>query len=69
MNERNIHNAEVPMMIGVKKAANLLGVSPRTIWRMIADQQLQAVRFRHCTRLVMAEVLAIINPRGKASGL
>lgn len=56
-------------MIGVKKAASILGVSPRTVWRMIADKQLNAVRFRHCTRLAVAEVMAIINPNGKAGNV
>lgn len=39
----------VERLIRVKEAAGLLGVSSRTVWRMIADKQLQAVRVRGCT--------------------
>jgi excisionase family DNA binding protein len=44
------------LLIRVKQAAEMLGVSPRTIWRMIADGQLRAVYVRGCTRLLAAQV-------------
>ena len=43
-------------MIRVGQAAAMLSVSTRTVWRMIADGQLTAVRFRRCTRVALAEV-------------
>ena len=43
-------------LLPVKQAAALLGVCPRTVWRMIADGQLPAVRFRRCTRVHWADV-------------
>ena len=43
-------------LLPVKEAARKLSVSPRTIWRMIADGQLIAVRIRRCTRLRKAEI-------------
>lgn len=47
--------------VTVKVAADLLGVSVRTVWRMIADGQLHAVRYRRCTRLSVAEVLMAVG--------
>ena len=43
-------------MVRVDQAAALLSVSPRTIWRMIADGQLRAVRYRRCTRIAASEL-------------
>lgn len=44
-------------LIRIREAAAMLRVSRRTVWRMIADGQLHAVRVRRCTRLALAEVL------------
>lgn len=43
--------------IRVKQAAALLGVSPRTVWRMLSDGQLKKICVRGCTCLVLAEVV------------
>ena len=43
-------------LVKVREAAAMLAVSPRTVWRMIAEGQLRAVRLRGCTLLVLAEV-------------
>ena len=67
MNNNETENSCV--MVCVKKAAATLGVSPRTIWRMIADKQLTAVRFRRCPRLSLAQVLRCLNGNGKAGGV
>ena len=48
-------------LLTVKQAAKFLGVSMRTVWRMIADGQLHAVRVRRCTRLAVAEVLEYLE--------
>jgi excisionase family DNA binding protein len=53
----------------VKEAAAILKVSPRTVWRMIADQQLTAYRFRRCTRLSLAQVLSYLKGNGKIGGV
>jgi excisionase family DNA binding protein len=47
--------------VTVEAAADLLGVSVRTVWRMIADGQLHAIRVRRCTRLAVAEVLGYLE--------
>ena len=55
--------------ISVKDAAVMLGVSPRTIWRMIADGQLTAVRVRGCTRLFSSQVMSYLQNAGKVGVL
>ena len=48
-------------LITVQQAAAMLAVSPRTVWRMIAEGQLRAVRLRGCTRLVLEEVSSLLK--------
>ena len=43
-------------LVTVKEAAKILCVCTRTVWRMIADGQLNPVRIRTCTRLPKAEI-------------
>jgi excisionase family DNA binding protein len=43
-------------LVRVKQAAVLLGVSPRSVWRMLADGQLRKICVRGCTCLLRAEV-------------
>ncbi len=44
-------------LVTVKYAAEYLGVSVRTVWRIIADGQLEVRRVRGCTRLIMSGLL------------
>jgi hypothetical protein len=44
-------------LVRVKPAAVLLGVSTRTVWRMLADGQLKKICVRGCTCLVLADVV------------
>jgi excisionase family DNA binding protein len=53
----------------VKKAATILGVSTRTVWRMIAAGELSPIRIRGCTRLLLAQVLSYLQVSGNANGL
>jgi excisionase family DNA binding protein len=48
-------------LVKVQDVSQFLGVSPRTVWRMIAEGQLQAVRIRRCTRVSRREVEALSN--------
>jgi excisionase family DNA binding protein len=50
----------------IKEAAAICNASQRTIWRMIADGQLTAYRFRRCTRLLKSQVLGFVKGNGKA---
>jgi excisionase family DNA binding protein len=50
----------------IKGAAAIFKVSQRTIWRMIADGQLTAYRFRRCTRLLKSQVMSFLKSNGKA---
>lgn len=47
---------ELGSLLQVKQVAAVLGVSPRTVWRMIADHQLRAIRVRGCTRVESVSV-------------
>jgi excisionase family DNA binding protein len=49
----------------INEAAAICHASPRTIWRMIADGQLTAYRFRRCTRLLKSQVLSFVKGNGK----
>jgi excisionase family DNA binding protein len=53
----------------VKDAAAIGKTSSRTIWRMIADGQLTAYRFRRCTRLLRSQVLGYFKGNGKVGGV
>jgi excisionase family DNA binding protein len=65
----NENNDSGEGLIKVNEAAKLLCVSPRTIWRMIADDQLTPSRIRRCTRLPLAQVLGYLNGNGKVGGV
>ncbi len=56
-------------MIRVNQAAKLLCVSPRTVWRMIAEGQLTPLRFRRCTRLLRSQVLGCLQAGRKVGAL
>jgi excisionase family DNA binding protein len=53
----------------VREAAAISKTSQRTIWRMIADGQLTAYRFRRCTRLLQSQVLSYLKGNGKVGGV
>jgi len=53
----------------VKEAAAISKTSPRTIWRMIAEGQLTAYRFRRCTRLLRSQVVSYVKGNGKVGGV
>jgi len=56
-------------LLTVKESAEKLHVSRRTVWRMIADGQLTACRFRRCTRLMLSQVLGYLKGTGKVGGV
>ena len=56
-------------LVKVTDAARMLGVSSRTIWRMIADGQLSVCRVRSCTRLSLAQVSGYFQGKGKVGGV
>ena len=68
MNKETIYEPDSEFL-RVNQAAKLLCVSPRTVWRMIADSQLTPYRFRRCTRLLRSQVLACLQVCGKVGAL
>jgi len=56
-------------LVRVKRAAALLGVSPRTVWRMISENQLKAVNVRRCTCVLMSELSRLIQGGNKVGCL
>ena len=67
--ELNDKNELAPNLLRVPEAAAMLGVSSRTMWRMIADGQLTARRFRRCTRLLLSQVSGYLKGNGKVGGV
>jgi len=69
MTMMNPENENSNGAVCVKKAATILGVSTRTVWRMIAAGELSVIHIRGCTRLLKAQVLGYLNGNGKANSL
>ena len=67
--ETNETSDAVAGLVTVKRGASMLGVSSRTVWRMIADGQLTAIRFRRCTRLMLSQVMGYLKGDGKVGGV
>lgn len=65
MSNEEINREGDGILLTVGEAAEKLHVSPRTVWRMIADGQLTACRFRRCTRLWLAQVLSYMKGNGR----
>ena len=67
MNTVRFNGESEQRLLRVSEAAAMLGVSQRTIWRMIADGQLIAVHIRGCTRVLRAEAMRILSENVEAS--
>lgn len=48
-------------MLRVNEVAKKLSVSSRTVWRMIAEGQLKAVRVRGCRRIYGSSVAELLK--------
>ncbi len=58
-----------PDLLTVKEAASLLSVSERTLWKMIAEGRLAAIRLsRRITRIHRTEVRALIDGASPGTG-
>jgi excisionase family DNA binding protein len=58
-----------PDLLTVKEAASLLSVSERTLWKMIAEGRLAAIRLsRRITRIHRTEVRALIDGASPGAG-
>jgi excisionase family DNA binding protein len=69
MNDEQFKPELADESLRVKEAAAMLKVNPRTVWRMIADGQLTASRFRHCTRVIRSQVMSYVKGNGKIGGV
>lgn len=58
MDENNTNSSSA---VSVNEAADALGVSARTVWRMISGGQLQVVRIRRCTRIPRKLIEELLN--------
>jgi excisionase family DNA binding protein len=56
--------AATPALVDVNAAAEVLGVSPQMVRKLISNGQLAAVRVGTAVRLQQAEVLAFIDSGG-----
>lgn len=64
-NPRNTATAPTPGMVEklltYKQAGELLGVTERTVWTLVADGELPAVRFGRSVRIDPADLRAYID--------
>jgi excisionase family DNA binding protein len=59
------NNADCEALLSVSEAAAMLNVSKRTIWRMIASGELEAVHVRGCTRILRGSVEKYLGVRSQ----
>jgi excisionase family DNA binding protein len=69
MKSEETNDGNVTGLVRVKRAAALLGVSPRTVWRMISENQIKAVHVRRCTCVLLSEVARFMQGGNKAGCL
>jgi excisionase family DNA binding protein len=68
INDKSVTETKTDALVKVSEAARMLGVSSRTVWRMIADGELTVCRVRSCTRLSLAQVSSYLRGNGKVGG-
>lgn len=54
-------------LLTVPQVADRLAVSTRTVYRMVAEGQLETVKVRGCTRIVQDSVARFVDPGGGGS--
>jgi excisionase family DNA binding protein len=59
--------ADGEQLLRVSEAAARLTVNIRTIWRMIADGELQVVHIRGCTRVYLSSVADYIRKQNRVA--
>jgi excisionase family DNA binding protein len=52
-----------PRLLTIREAASLLGVSEKTVRRLISSRQLQCVRIRRLVRLQQADLIRFVEAR------
>jgi excisionase family DNA binding protein len=50
-----------PLLYRLDEAAHALGLSPRTVWQLIADGKLTAVRIGRSLRIDRRDLVALID--------
>jgi excisionase family DNA binding protein len=63
------NNGSEAGLVRVKRAAALLGVSPRTVWRMISENQIKAVHVRRCTCVLLSDLMRLVHGGNKVGCL
>jgi excisionase family DNA binding protein len=61
MNDVATHDVSTVGLVRVKRAASLLGVSPRTVWRMISENQIKVVHVRRCTYVLLSDLMRLVH--------
>lgn len=67
MDTMNQDNENQGAAVCMQRAASILGVSTRTMWRMVAAGDSTVLHIRGCTRLPKAQVLRCLNGNRKAN--
>jgi excisionase family DNA binding protein len=61
MELNNNNNEDATRLLYVPEAAAILRLSPRTVWRMIAEGELKAVHYHRTTFVYRRDVLEYIK--------
>ena len=56
-----------PLMVTYRQAAELLGVCERSVWKLVDENELKAVRIDRSVRIPVAELERFINERSAAA--
>lgn len=54
------------IVVSVARAAEMLSISERTVWRLISSGQLETVRLGRATRITYRSIAALIEKGGAA---
>jgi excisionase family DNA binding protein len=67
MNLQRTTEEQKPLMVTYRQAAELLGVCERSVWKLVDENELKAVRIGRSVRIPVVELERFINERSAAA--